>query len=171
MSIKKPQLFFYLFLIIGFSFYQYTKPAAQKRRSFAGGINISEYSSHGVVDRVISLKIETSETKNSQTDVVAIVTLPFDFENELHYKWTLRQDVVLKEGLLVGTTAKNSKKEIAEKIKISVQGYSPDKLRHIGFEIYGEKNGRRIFADGLISSQKNNSFEKTVQKNSSGIKK
>ena len=171
MSIKKPQLFLLVLLTAVFSIYQLNK-GPSVRRSFASGINVSQYSSHGVVDRIINLKIETSRKANSDSisEVAALISLPFDFDGELHYKWTLGQNVILKEGSLSGTTIKSFQKDKQEQIYISVEGFTPKNLRHIGFEIYGIKNNRRIFADGLISSQKEQSFEKTVQRNS-GIKK
>ena len=171
MSIKKPQLILLVLFAVVFSIYQLNK-VPSVRRSFASGINVSQYSSHGIVDRIINLKIETS--RNAHTDsiseVAALISLPFDFDGELQYKWTLGQNLILKEGSLTGSTIKSFQKDKPEKIYISVEGFTPDNLRHIGFEIYGMKNNRRIFADGLISSQKEKSFEKTVQRNS-GIKK
>lgn len=171
MSVKKPQLILLVLFAVVFSIYQLNK-VPPVRHSFASGINVSQYSSHGIVDRIINLKIETYQNKQSDSisEVAALVSLPFDYDGELHYKWTLGQNVILKEGPLSGTTIKSFQKDKPEKIYISVEGFTPENLRHIGFEIYGTKNSRRIFADGLISSQTEKSFEKTVQRNS-GIKK
>ena len=167
MSIKKPQLIFLIFMLISFSMYKFTQPKAMTRRSFAGQVNVSQFSSHGVVDRLIDLKITTgnlkSQNANESTDIVAHVSVPFDLNEPLHYKWTLGQNVFLGDGILEGSVTNPLVKDQIEKIVISVKGFSADQLRHIGFEVWGERNGRRIYADGLISSQKENSFEDIVQ--------
>ncbi len=172
MSIKKPQLILIVFLLIGWSAYKLLQAPDQLRRSFATGINVSQFSSHGIVDRVINLKISIihADSTNDQVEVVAEVALPFDFDGALEYKWILGQGVILKEGQLRGKTNILFTKDSVQKIKLRVNGFSPENLRHIGFEIFGTKNGRRLFAEGLISSQLEKSFEKTVQRNS-GIKK
>ena len=47
--------------------------------------------------------------------------------------------------------------------QIKVKGFTKDHLKHIRFEIFGEKSQRRLFADGIISSQQENSFEEIVK--------
>lgn len=163
MSVKKPQLYFILFLSLSFGLYQFFKAPVMIRKSFATGINVSEYSSRGVTDRTILLKLDTSDLSKNKVDVIAQVSVPFNFNEELRYKWTLGQNVVLKQGVLEGSIGKGLKKDTLEKISIQVQGFNINDRRHIGFEIWGTKNGRRIYADGLISSQKENSFENIVQ--------
>ncbi len=167
MSIKKPQLIFLTIMLIGFGLYQFTKPQTLIRRSFSSQPVVSEYSAHGIIDRLIDLKIETSNLKSKdaamKAEIMASLSLPFNFDDELHYKWTLGQNVILKEGDLEGTVGPGFQKDQVSKIKIIVQGFSAENLRHIGFEVWGKRNDRRLFADGLISSQKENSFEDIVQ--------
>ena len=167
MSIKKPQFIFLIFMLLSFGLYKFAQPKTMTRRSFAGQVNVSQFSSHGVVDRLIDLKIKTGDLKsehaNESTNIVAHFSVPFDLSEPLHYKWTLGQNVTLTDGVLEGQLTSPPVKDQVEKIAISVKGFSADQLRHIGFEIWGERNGRRIYADGLISSQKENSFEAIVQ--------
>ena len=166
MSIKKPQLYFLIFVLVGYALYSLIKPARPIPRSFTSEINVSQYTSRGIVDRIIGLKIKTKSVRNigsNLTEVIAFVSMPFDFEGALQYKWTLGQNVQLVEGSLDGTTSPNFRREASKEIKIIVSGYDPKELRHIGFEVWGDKNGRRLYADGLISSQKENSFEDIVQ--------
>ena len=154
-------------MLLSFSLYKFTQPETMTRRSFAAQVNVSQFSSHGVVDRLIDLKIKTGDLKsehaNESTNIVAHVSVPFDLNQPLHYKWTLGQSVTLTDGTLEGQMTSPLIKDQIEKIAIAVKGFSADQLRHLGFEIWGERNGRRIYADGLISSQKENSFEDIVQ--------
>ena len=167
MSIKKPQLIFITILLIGFGIYKILKPDTLTRRSFSSQAHASEYSANGIIDRLINLKIETSNLKAKEafnnTEITAQVSLPFNFDDELHYKWILGQNVILKEGTLEGIVGRNFRKDQMVQVSISVQGFSAENLRHVGFEVWGKRNERRLFADGLISSQKENSFENIVQ--------
>lgn len=170
MSIKKPQFLFLIFIAASFVVLQYLPvffSNEKKHKGFAQPFNVSQYSSRGIVDRVIQLKIETRASANheapEETEVVAFVSLPFNFSGQLQYKWTLGQNVTLVEGSLTGSSSGEFQQDTSQPFKIIVRGYDKTQLRHIGFEIWGDKNGRRIFADGLISSQKENSFEDVVQ--------
>lgn len=168
MSIKKPQLILLSILFLGFGVFQYLKPRTPIRKSFSpDNILISQFSSLGMRERIINLKIETSNLDQKdavlKTEVVALVSLPFDFDDQLQYKWTLGQDVSLIEGQLKGSTEKGFLKNEPQRLKISVRGYSKENLRHINLEVWGIQSGRRLYADGVISSQKEESFENTVQ--------
>lgn len=166
MSLKKPYLLIFILAAFTFSIYEFLRPHPVVRKSFAPKFNISQYSSRGIIDRIVDLKIQTKSIQKNNaaaTEVVAYVSLPFDFEGQLQYKWTLGQNVTLIAGTLTGASKEKFQREEPQQIKITVSGFDRSQLRHIGFEIFGEKNGRRIFADGLISSQKENSFEDVVQ--------
>jgi hypothetical protein len=158
MSIKKPQLFFYFFLILGIGAYQFLKPQPMLRKSFSG-VNVSQFSSRGVVDRIINLQIDVTR----ENEITSSVSLPFDFDDSLQYKWILGQGVKLIEGSLLGSTEKGFTKGQPVKIKIKVSGFNSQNNHHIGFEVSGLKNNHRIYAEGLISSQFEKSFENTVQ--------
>jgi hypothetical protein len=167
MSLKKFQ--FSLLILIPFfaGYFLYLNMNSPKmiRPSFHG-INVSEFSSHGIVDRVILLKARTSDVNNlaeSETAKISVdITLPFDFDDQLQYKWILGQKVFLSEGNLTGSV-KNFKKDTPQSIQISVRGYNSFNNRHIGLEVSGLKNNRRIYSDLLISSQQEKSFENTVK--------
>ena len=51
----------------------------------------------------------------------------------------------------------------SKKISISVTGFSKENNHHIGFEIYGIKNGKNVYGDALIASDIENTFENVVQ--------
>lgn len=160
MSIKKIATSFFLILILGTAAYERFSPAQRiSRTSFAKPMNISQYSSRGIIDRVLHLDFKLKDSK----EVFAIVSMPFDFDGEIQYQWTLGENVTVIEGTLKGSLHAGLKKDFPQQIKITVQGFDKNQSRHIGFEIWGDKNGRRIYADGLISSQQENSFETIVQ--------
>lgn len=164
MSIKIPQLLFLIFAAIAIYFYKSSILVSSAPRNFGQSVYVSQFSSRGIVDRTIILKIKSNPIKNSESvEVVAYVSMPFDFDGQLNYKWTLGQNVQVVEGDLTGSTESSFQREIPKKITLLVNGFNPLELRHIGFEVWGEKNGRRLFADGLISSQQKNSFEDIVQ--------
>lgn len=177
MSLKKPQLLFLIFSIFGVFLYSNMKNSSTNPKKFPPQIYVSQYSSRGIVDRSINLKITSVHKRNSTTEVVAFVSMPFDFKGKIQYKWTLGQDVHLLEGQLAGDSEADFRRSIPQQIRILVSGYGPENLRHIGFEAWADKNGRRLYAEGLISSQKENSFEDIVQHveklkaEKSGIKK
>ena len=158
MSIKKPQLIIYLIFALSIYFYQSLGPKQMTRKSFSA-VNVSQFSSHGVVDRIINLKIEVK----NENEITSVISLPFDFEEGLEYKWILGQNVILKEGALTGKSEIGFRKDQTKKIKIKVAGFDSKNNRHIGFEVWGTKNNRRLFAEGLISSQTDKSFEAVVQ--------
>lgn len=163
MSVKKGATLFFFILILGAATYQaflpFTKTTTASVASVAKPIHISQYSGRGVVDRVIHLDFKTKDSK----EVIAIVSMPFDFDGEIQYQWTLGENIDVIEGTLKGSLPTGLRKDHAQQIKLVVQGFDQNQLRHIGFEIWGDKNGRRIYADGLISSQQENSFENIVQ--------
>lgn len=168
MSIKKHQLIFLTVALVSFGIYQFMRNSSRtSARNFVPQFNISQYSSRGAVDRIISLKIETRTlskiSDSTRTEVIAFVSLPFDLNESVQYKWTLGQNVFLLEGALEGTSDKGFRKDIPRKIRLVVKGFTPDQLRHIGFEVWVQSHGRPLFAEGLISSQKENSFEDVVQ--------
>lgn len=125
----------------------------------------SDFTGYGPVDRIIKLKISESEVaKDDQQPVLikAHFSMPFDYDEDLEYKWILSENVHLKEGPITGIV-NHLKGKSAKTVEISVTGFSSTENRQVVFQISGQKNGRRIFADGIISSQKENTFEDIVQ--------
>ena len=125
----------------------------------------SEFSGHGVVDRVIQLKfIEASpaKTETASSTIKVAVTLPFDFDQALHFKWLLTENIKLVSGGFTGE-ATHFKAGIPQELEIQVTGFSQLENRQVAFQISGIKEGRKIFADGIVASQKENTFEHIVQ--------
>lgn len=124
----------------------------------------SSYTSKGMVDRVIQIKLNYPEAKSNleKIEITAEVQMPFNFDEKLHYRWRLGQDVIHKEGHLIGEINGLSGNE-SKKIYLTVSGFSKETSRQIKFEIYGFKDGKSIYGDSIISSDLDNTFENTVQ--------
>ncbi len=166
MSVKKPQLIFLIIATLAYFQNFYSKPSKQLQRGFASQVPISQYSHRGIVDRSIELKFKTEPAEkkfSSSMEITALVSMPFAFEGQLQYKWTLGQEVRLVEGDLTGSTESVFQRDVPKEIKLIVNGFDKNSLRHIGIEVWAERNGRRLFVDGLISSQQEQSFEDIVQ--------
>ena len=132
----------------------------QSKKSFLQ----SEFSGHGVVNRIIRLKLnfENAKSDSEQVAVTAQISMPFEYTDKLFFKWKLGENVVLASGQLTGevnSVLKDEKKTIT----IFVTGFSKEINHHIGFEVSGIKNGKTIFADALIASDLENTFENTVR--------
>lgn len=119
----------------------------------------TEFSYRGAVDRSIKLKFNVQKSKTSE--IVAVAQLPENYNGPIQYKWFLGDGVQLEEGLLENKIDNFQKSKLIAQIK--VKGFTNDRLKHIRFEIFGEKSQRRLFADGIISSQQENSFEEIVK--------
>lgn len=124
----------------------------------------SQFSSKGIVDRVIQLKLNfTTVQSNSEiAEVVAQVQMPFDYKDKLYFKWKLGEGVVLSEGELSGELNGLLKNE-PKKIYLKVTGFSQEINHQIGFEIFGMRNNKKIYADALVASNLESTFENTVQ--------
>ncbi len=127
-------------------------------------ILISQFSSKGVGDRIIKLKLTADSAKlNSETSSVQVdIEMPFDFSAPLFFKWKLGEGVTLLEGDLTGQI-NGLLKLTASRLRINVKGFSQEANNQIGFEIYGAKNGRKIYGDAILSSVPENTFEDIVQ--------
>lgn len=124
----------------------------------------SNFTSKGVVDRTIQLKLnfDKAESNSEKVQISADVSLPFDFNDKLFFRWKLSQDVFLVDGEITGQLVGLKANEVRN-ISISVTGFSRENNHHVGFQIYGIKNGKTIFADALVASDLENTFENTVQ--------
>ena len=164
MPINKYVFLSVLFLCAGvgsfFAFSKSTKPNATVLK-----VPTSEFSGSGSVDRVIQIKIQPDEIANNDKTEVKIktaITLPFDFDDILEFKWLLTENLIHTSGDLVGRL-QNLKANQTQYVEITVRGFSKLENRQIAFQISGQKNGRRIFADGIISSKIESTFEDIVQ--------
>lgn len=162
MSIKKGITGSILIISVGLSVYFFRH--SNKPITPSPLILQSKFSSKGVVDRIIQLELKFDEVKtNSEKALVtAEISMPFDFNDKLYFRWKLGQDVYITEGSLTGEIIGLTKNE-TKKIYLTVTGFSKETNHHIGFEVYGIKNGKNIFGDALIASDLESTFENTVQ--------
>lgn len=151
---------FFASAILTFFFFQNTKKIQPPRAQFLQ----SKFTAKGVVDRIIQLKLNADEASSNseKVEITAELKLPFDFNDQLHFRWKLGQDVVLIEGAQNGQVNGLNGNE-SKKLTIVVTGFSKESNHQVGFEISGIKNGKNIFADGLIASDPENTFENIVQ--------
>jgi hypothetical protein len=140
------------------SFLIFSSCTQRKERTGLSFIPRTEFSYRGAVDRTLQLKFNVEQTDISE--VSAVVLAPENYKGSLNYKWFLGDGVQLESGILDGQINSEKSKAI---IQIKVKGFTSEKLKHIRFEISGEQTGRRLFADGIISSQQKNSFEEIVK--------
>lgn len=124
----------------------------------------SVFSSKGVVNRIIQVKLvhDHVATDAEKTTVRAELTMPFDFNNRLNYRWKLGENVILHEGSLTGEL-NNLPKGTTDSIQITVSGFSKENNHHIAFEIFGHESRRTISGDSLIASDPESTFEDIVQ--------
>lgn len=162
MSIKKGIFASIIFISASLAvyFYQQKNKAALYRPVFLQ----SKFSSKGVADRIIQLNMnfEKAELNSEKIEISAEVQMPFDFNDKLYFRWKLGQDVILSEGELTGEINGLFKNE-PKKLSIWVTGFSKENNHHVGFEVYGIKNGKNIYGDALIASDIENTFENIVQ--------
>jgi len=169
MSIKKWALASILVLASGLSIYIFTniKPSSRNSAAFLQ----SKFTSKGIINRLIQIKLNFSKAKadSEKVEISANVSMPFDFNEKLYFKWQLGPDVILAEGELSGEINGLLKTE-NKKIFLTVKGFSKESNHHIRFEVRGAINdaqsakyGKNIYGDALIASDFENTFENTVQ--------
>lgn len=145
-----------------FSYYFFNKTNTQ--HAFHA-VPQSEFSGYGVIDRVIQLKFmeaTASKTETIPATIKVAVTLPFDFNQVLHFKWLLTENIKMLSGDVSGDIS-NFKAGVPREIEIQVTGFSRLENRQVAFQIAGFKEGRKMFADGIVASLKENTFENIVQ--------
>ena len=124
----------------------------------------SKFTSKGIVDRVIKLKLnaDSASSNSEKVEITAEFKIAFDFSDQLHFRWKLGPDIRIVEGDLSGAVNGLTGNE-SKKLSITVTGFSKETNHQVGFEISGIKNGKNIFADGVIASDMENTFENIVQ--------
>lgn len=124
----------------------------------------SVFASKSLGDKILQVKIQHDEVQlNSDTSEVFVeISLPYDFSENLNYRWKIGQGVEVLAGELSGQVSGLKANEF-KKLRLTVKGFSKQENHHIGFEIYGKKNGRSIYGDALSASDLENTFENTVQ--------
>ena len=144
--------------------YAYFKNA-NKPRIYRAPVSISEFTGYGVIERSIKIKLTEDRSSKLDQDLVYIhvsIEVPYDFQGPLEYKWQVGENVSLETGSLQGQL-NNFKANQKQFLTVGVRGFSQLENRHVAFQIAGVKNGRKIFADGIIASLKEETFENTVQ--------
>lgn len=120
----------------------------------------SQFTYRGVVDR--SIKLNFIKDPQNPGRITAMVQTEYDYNDFLNFEWKLGEGVSLKEGQLTGQI-NSLKKNQPVKFEILVNGFDTDTKRFVRFEILGSNPQKRIFVDGIASSQSEKSFEKIVQ--------
>lgn len=145
---------------VGIITFVYKKPSHTERPQRL----TSMFSSKGVGDRIINLAMHADEVKTNEesAEVTVDISMPFSFDSSVYYKWKLGEGVSLIEGSQSGQLAGISHTEPL-KLSIKVTGFSKQINHQVGFEIYGLKNGRKIYGDSIIASDKESTFEDIVQ--------
>ena len=124
----------------------------------------TQYSYMGPVERTIDLKLLLSKAKLDSSGIIrAIVSLPYDYNSPLQYKWKLGQNVKLQKGYSLTGSIPSIKKDTPVEITISVDQLQATEARFVRFEVFGTDPNKRIFSDGIVSSHQENAFEAIVQ--------
>ena len=127
-------------------------------------ISTSQYSYMGPVERTINLKLELNKAQfNSSAKIRAVVNLPYDYNQPLEYKWKLGQNVKLQKGFTLSGRISSLKKNSPVEITIIVDQFQANDARFVRFEVFGTDPNKRIYSDGVVSSQQENAFESIVQ--------
>ncbi|MCC2678913.1 MAG: hypothetical protein K0R29_1489 [Pseudobdellovibrio sp.] len=124
----------------------------------------SVFTSKGVSTRLLKVVLEHEkvQTDSETASVTALVSMPFEFNNNLNFKWKLGEGVKIVEGTELGVIQGMRAGQVVE-IKIKVNGFSLMQNHHIAFEVNGSLNGRNIHGQALIASDAENTFENIVQ--------
>lgn len=145
--------------------YLFVPTAESSKPPTSFNVPTSEFTGYGPVDRVVRVKIKEDDIASNDQQPVKInaeVSMPFDYDDNLEFKWILTENVQITNGLLTGTI-NNLKAGKPVRVEILVTGFSTVANRQIIFQVSGFKNGRRLFADGIIASKKEKTFEDIVQ--------
>ena len=162
MSIKKWALVIFSLLILCAAAYWQLSPKVSDKKNYF--VLQSKFMSKSLTNRIIQVKLNFKEvaTDSEKTEITAVISMPFDFNDKLYFKWKLGPAVVLSEGELSGEIQgllKNDPKEITLKIT----GFSKEANHHIGFEIHATQNSKKIYGEAFAASDLENTFENTVQ--------
>ncbi len=160
MSAIVPAVILRLFLILLLSFAVLSCKETVQNPHGLKNIPISAYTYKGLVEKSIQLKFKSSGS--STTTITAEVEIPFNYKSPLRYQWKLGDQVVLSNGQLKGEVTSLEQNKIVE-ISIDVTGFKSDTARFIRFEIIGTNPQRKIYADGIYSSDVSSSFESIVR--------
>jgi len=122
--------------------------------------NHSQFTYRGLAERSIQLKFKVN--KNQISTVTAVIETDYDYNYPVNIEWKLGQFIQLNEGQLKQTIPFLKKNQPVSFV-LKIEGFNSSENKFIRFEALGTHPHRRIFTDGIVSSQIENSFEKIVQ--------
>lgn len=124
----------------------------------------SVFTSKGVSNRILRVHLYSDKvnTNAEEVEVKATISMPFDYNGVLNFKWKLGEGVSADNNYLQGQL-ENLRAGEEQSVTLKVKGFSLQENHHVGFEIIGTLNGRRIHGDSLLASDMENTFENTVQ--------
>lgn len=149
-----------IFLIIIFCFYNFGCFEKKPANHGMSNIPISQFTYRGVVEKTIKLKFKV--VKSNSSTIQAIAETEYDYNHPVKFEWKLGEGLKLSDGNLTGEIA-YLRKNTPYTFTIKVNGFESVDPRFIRFEVIGTHESRRIYADGIIASQDEKSFEKIVQ--------
>lgn len=125
----------------------------------------SVFTSKGVSTRLLKVILNYDSVKSDSevAEITANVSMPFDYNSTLNYKWKLGEGVSLADASAERGVIQGMRGGQEIQIKIKVTGFSLEKNHHIAFEVTGSLNGRNIHGQALIASDAENTFENTVK--------
>lgn len=124
-------------------------------------IPVSQFTYRGVVERTI--KLTFSVDKGETSKIIARIETEYDYNYPLRFQWKLGQHIQLVNGSQLQGEIAQMRKNAPLEFEIAVTGFNSETPRFIKFEVIGSNPQKRIFADGLVSSKPEKSFEKIVQ--------
>ncbi len=153
-------IIFNIFSVLLLGCFETSVPKSFLSKNNSEQIAVSSFGYRGAVEKSIALKFNVE--KNEISQITATVRLPENYKDSVKYKWMLGAGVTLTDGSLE-QILKPTEDNQNLKIKILVRGFNSLPTKHVRFEIIGENSDRRIFADGIVSSNQENSFEAIVK--------
>lgn len=121
----------------------------------------TELSYAGNVERSIDLKLNLN--KSTISTIRARISVPYDYSSKIVYKWKLGQDVKLAEGSQLIGEISSLKKSTPVDVYLRVENFNSQNQKFVRFEAFGTDPKRKIFVDGIVSSNQETSFESIVQ--------
>lgn len=164
MSIKKrPLIFIFFGGILALSLflnYNQKNKYSPMRPSYVPSLFASQGANAKTIQ--VSLKSDPIQTDNEINEITAYVSMPFDYQGEFYYTWTLGEGVIIESGNL-SDKFQNLNSNEAKLLSIFVKGFSKETNHHIKFDIFTVKNNKRLLGGSFIASKPEDTFENVVQ--------
>lgn len=152
-----------LIYLVPFFIWGCLENSSKELHSFNHGLSPfpkSQLTYTGPVERV--LKIQFKVFKNESSTLIAEVSSETDYLAPLQFSWKLGEGLELISGETSGQISQ-IKKNNPVQFRLKVKGFNSSQARFARFEIVGLLTERRVFADGVLNSNSENTFEKLVQ--------